>query len=143
MPNQPLTASLDPAVAERLAEAVNRAFEVFEADEADFADDVFCDLLPPLWRFQLQGRTALEAQLRAVTPVGSTVRLLRVVPTNGGFVLEHEHTQPGGDGLEIARRLVLCEVRDGRIAEVTVYCNGGWDDDLRARHAEAAPMLRP
>ena len=44
---------------------------------------------------------------------------------------------------EVARRIFLCEVRDGRIAEVTCYCNGGWDDDLRARHAAEAPMLRP
>jgi hypothetical protein len=142
MPNEQLTATLDPAVAEHLAEALNRTFETFEADEADFAGDVFCDLLPPLWRFQLQGRGALEAQLRAITPGGSTVRLLRVVPTASGFVLEHEHTQEG-EHVEVARRLVLCEVRDGRIAEVTVYCNGGWDDELRARHAASAPMLRP
>ena len=43
----------------------------------------------------------------------------------------------------MARRLVLCEVRDGRIAEVLVYCNGSWDAALRARHAVEAPMLRP
>ncbi len=43
---------------------------------------------------------------------------------------------------EIARRLWLCEVRDGVITEVVGYCNGGWDDELRARHAAEAPMLR-
>ena len=43
----------------------------------------------------------------------------------------------------VARRLWLCEVRDGRITEVVGYCNGGWDDELRARHAAEAPMLRP
>jgi hypothetical protein len=31
----------------------------------------------------------------------------------------------------------------GRIAEVTVYCTGEWDDELRARHAAEAPMIRP
>ena len=41
---------------------------------------------------------------------------------------------------EVARRLWLCEVRDGRITEVVGYCNGGWDDELRARHAAEAPM---
>jgi hypothetical protein len=35
-----------------------------------------------------------------------------------------------------------CEVSDGRIAEILSYCNGGWDDELRARHAAEAPMLR-
>lgn len=24
---------------------------------------------------------------------------------------------------------------------VTTYCNGGWDDELRARHAAEAPMI--
>ena len=66
-------------------------------------------------------------------------RVLRVVPTVSGFVLEHEENQ--GDA--VARRLVVCEVRDGRIAEVVVYCNGEWDPALRARQAAEAPMLRP
>jgi ketosteroid isomerase-like protein len=42
-----------------------------------------------------------------------------------------------------ARRLHLCEVADGRITAVTTYCNGGWDAELRARHAAEAPMVRP
>jgi hypothetical protein len=142
MTDQALTPTLEHGVAERLAAAVNRTFETCEASEADFAPDVFCDLLPPLWRFQVEGREALAAQLSAITPPGSSVRGLRVVPTVTGFVLEHEHTQPGDGGVEVARRLVLCEVRDGRVAELLVYCNGGWDDDLRARHAAEAPMVR-
>ena len=56
-------------------------------------------------------------------------------------VPQHEETQHGAG--EVARRLWLCEVRDGRIAEVVGYCNGGWDAALRARHAAEAPMLRP
>ncbi len=31
---------------------------------------------------------------------------------------------------------------DGRIADIVSYCNGGWDEELRARHATEAPMLR-
>ena len=67
---------------------------------------------------------------------------LRVVPTATGFVMEHEETQRG-ERTEVARKLWLCEVREGRITEMTAYCNGGWDDELRARHAAEAPMLRP
>jgi hypothetical protein len=66
---------------------------------------------------------------------------LRVVPTDSGFVMEHEETSH--DTGETARRLWLCDVVDGRITEVVGYCNGGWDDELRARHAAEAPMLRP
>ena len=58
-------------------------------------------------------------------------------------MLEHLETGLNGRDREVARRLFLCEVRDGRIAEVVGYCNGGWDDELRARHAAEAPMLRP
>jgi hypothetical protein len=107
-----------------------------------FSTDAFFDLYPPLWRFQLQGPDAFVAQLRAISEGEPSARILRVVPTATGFVLEHEETQRGAR-VEVARRLWLCEVRDGRISEVVGYCNGGWDDELRARHAAEAPMLRP
>jgi hypothetical protein len=106
-----------------------------------FADDAFFDLYPPLWRFQLQGPDAFAAQLRSIADGESRVRALRVIPTATGFVLEHEEVQRGA-AVMVARRLWLCEVRDGRITEAVGYCNGGWDDELRARHAAEAPMLR-
>ena len=124
---------------EQLATEFNRCFETFEAPEDLFADDVFFDLYPPMWRFQVQGAAAVGTQLRAISgDAPPTVRSLRVVPTDSGFVTEHEEVHEG----EIARRLILCEVRDGRITEAVVYCNGGWDAELRARHAAEAPMLR-
>ena len=68
---------------------------------------------------------------------------MRVVPTATGFVLEHEESQRLASGeVEVARRLHLCEVRDGLVTEVVTYCNGGWDEQLRARHSAEAPMLR-
>jgi len=123
----------------QMATAFNRCFETLDAGEDLFAPDAFFDLLPPFWRFQLRGPDAFAAQLRQLagdTPVSA--RLLRVVPTATGFLVEHEETAHG----EVARRLWLCEVRDGRITEVLGYCNGGWDAALRARHAVEAPMLR-
>jgi hypothetical protein len=132
----------DAANVERLSIAFNRCFETFEAPEDAIADNVFCDLYPPFWRFQLQGRDALTTQLRAISHGATTAHVLRVVPTATGFVMEHEETE-GGDHGEIARRLWLCDVRDGRITDVVGYCNGGWDAALRARHAAEAPMLRP
>lgn len=56
--------------------------------------------------------------------------------------MEHEETQRG-EHTEVARKLWHCVVHDGQIVEATCYCNGGWDDELRARHAAEAPMLRP
>ena len=142
MTTQQMDAIADAATIERLSTGLNRCFETFEPDADLFASDAFFDLLPPQWRFQLEGSKAFADQLRAIAEAPSTVRLMRVVPTATGFVMEHEETQHLPDPV-VARRLILCEVRDGRIADVTVYCNGGWDDALRARHAVEAPMLRP
>ena len=138
----PTTEPITIAGADQLSAAFNRCFETLDAGEDVFAEDVFVDLYPPFWRFQLQGRVAFVAQLRAISEGVSSARILRVVPTASGFVMEHEETQRG-ERTEVARRLWLCEVRDRRITEVTGYCNGGWDDELRARHAAEAPMLRP
>ena len=128
---------------ERLSAELNRCFETLEVPEDLFAPDAFFDLLPPLWRFQLVGPSAFEAQLRAIARGTPESRVLRVVPTETGFVLEHEETQRDDGTVEVARRIWLCEVRDGRIADVTCYCNGGWDDALRARHAAETTLIRP
>lgn len=142
MPSQQIETTPDVATVERLSTAFNRCFETLEAGEDVFVEDVFFDLFPPLWRFQLQGSQEFAAQLRAICEGEPTARILRVVPTVSGFVMEHEETQRGVK-TEVARRLWLCEVRDGRITDVVGYCNGGWDDELRARHSAEAPMLRP
>ncbi len=135
-------AMLDGATIDRLSRAFNRCFETQEVPADLFTPDAFFDLLPPLWRFQLEGPDVFEAQLRATTDGDVTARIVRVVPTASGFLLEHEETQRT-EVVHTARRLWLCAVRDGRISEVTGYCNGPWDDELKARHAAEAPMLRP
>lgn len=135
---------LDAQTIERLSTDFNRCFEQFDAADDLFAPDVLFDLLPPFWRFQLRGPQAFVAQLAQIAEGPATARILRVVPTRTGFVLEHEETQhPAGGSPVVARRLWLCEVEAGRIREVVGYCNGGWDDALRARHAAEAPMIRP
>ena len=143
MTTTPVQQSPDTATVERLAAAFNRSFETCEDPEGILSPDVFLDLYPPFWRFQLQGRDAIQQQLRKLNE-GSEVtsRILRVVPTVEGFLLEHEETSRG-EQTEIARKLWHCVVRDGQIVEATCYCNGGWDEELRARHAAEAPMLRP
>ena len=143
MPSQQIEATTDPATVERLSTAFNRCFETLEDDGDLFTDDVFFDRLPPFWRFQLQGPEAIAAQLRAISEGPSTTRVIRTVPTATGFVMEHEESQQVGPNVVVARRLWLCDVRDGRISRAIGYCNGGWDEELRARHAAEAPMLRP
>jgi hypothetical protein len=139
----PIEQGPDTATIERLAESLNRSFETGEDPDEILSPDVFFDLYPPYWRFQLQGRDAIQEQVRKLNEgTDVTSRILRVVPTADGFLLEHEETQLG-EHTEVARKLWVCVVRDGQIVEATCYCNGGWDDALRARHAAEAPMLRP
>lgn len=127
-----------------LAEALNRCCDTLEVPDGLFTDDAFFDLYPPFWRFQLQGPAAFEAQLRAIAGDAEVhARVLRVVPTATGFLLEHDEEARHGAAVEVARRLWVGEVRDGRIAELTCFCNGGWDDELRARHAAETTLLRP
>jgi hypothetical protein len=136
--------ALDPATAERLSAAFHRCFSHFEADDDVFASDAFFDLLPPMWRFQLDGPgEVFTAQLRSLAEGPVEIEVLRTVPAVGGFVTEHVETHRTPDGPLVARRLHLCEVTDGRISAVTTYCNGGWDLALQARHAAEAPMVRP
>jgi hypothetical protein len=143
-----MTARIDTApdavTAEVLAAEFHRCFRDFTARDDLFASDTLYDLLPPRWRFQLRGPgAAFCEQLRAIAEGPVEVEVLRTLPTSSGFVTEHVETQhtPGGD--VVARRLHLCEVRNHQICGVTTYCNGGWDDELRARHAAEAPMIRP
>ncbi len=135
-------AATDPAVIRRLADDFHRCFETFDAAPGLFAADALFDLYPPFWRFQIQGPEAFTQQLRAIASGPVTVEVLRMVATASGFVSETEEIviQPQH---EVARHLWLCEVRDGSITEVVGYCNGGWDDELLARHAAEAPMFRP
>ena len=128
---------------EELSRRFHAVLESREPDPDLFTDDCFYDLLPPFWRFQIQGPDVYVGQLKEITGADSTIEVLRTVPTATGFVTEHVQAQTVDGKHEVARRLCLCEVRDGRISAVSVFCNGGWDEELRARHAAEAPMLRP
>jgi hypothetical protein len=133
----------DTATVERLSTAFNRCFVDFDAGDDLFTDDAFFDMMPPHWRFQLVGGDAFVRQLRSIAQGPVTSDVLRVVPTAEGFLLEHQERQETAQGLVTARRVWICAVHDHRISEVVGYCNGGWDDELRARHAAEAPMVRP
>jgi ketosteroid isomerase-like protein len=133
----------DISTAERLSEALAEVFRTAEMGDV-LTDDVFLDGNPPLWRFQLQGIEAFAEWYKSYAPNGmDEVTVVRTVPTATGFVAELTE-RVRDDGKEITgREIVLCTVRDGRISELTVYCTGDWDEELRARHAAEAPMLRP
>jgi hypothetical protein len=137
------SAPVDVTEIERLSRQFADVFDTFEASDGDFAPDAFFDLNMPVWRFQLEGAANFATQLKQINEGPVRMEVTRTVPTVSGFVTEHvEHQQVDGEDIT-ARRIWLCEIRDGRIAEATGYCSGEWNEELRARHAAEAPMIRP
>ena len=90
----------------------------------------------------MQGVDDFESWRRGLAPEGSGINILRTWPTLSGFVTEYEEFEEEEGQLLTSRKIFLCEVREGRIAELVGYCTGGWDEELRKRHAIEAPMLR-
>ncbi len=108
-----------------------------------FTSDFFLDGHPPFWWFQVQGLDAFTTWLEAYVAHGPAVDVVRTTTTEDGFLAEHLVSETVPDrGFLTARRLHVCTVRDGQIAEMTVFCSGDWDEALRARHAAEAPILR-
>ena len=134
--------TLDDGLAQELSERLADVFRTADVGDV-LTEDVFLDGHPPLWRFQLEGRDTFAAWLKGYSPDGVETTVVRTIPTATGFVTEltGRHDEDGEEMTD--RKLVLCTVRDGRIAELTVFCSGDWDAALRARHTAEAPILRP
>jgi hypothetical protein len=133
---------LDDATAQDMSERLADFFRTTETGDI-FSDDVFLDGHPPLWRFQLQGRGNLADWYRSYAPAGCQTIVISVLPTATGFVTEFvgQHTENGE--LVTDRKLLMCQVRGTQIAELTIYCSGDWDAELRSRHAAEGTLLRP
>jgi ketosteroid isomerase-like protein len=141
-PTTPTTIPIDDGTAQELSERLADVFRTGNVNDV-LADDMFLDGHPPLWRFQLQGLDAFSAWLAGYTPDGAETTVVRTIPTATGFVSEFvgHHDENGNDLTD--RKILLCEVRGGQVSELTVYCSGDWDAELRARHAAEAPIIRP
>ena len=136
------TIVFDDAAAQELSERLADVFRTAKVGNV-FTEDVFLDGHPPLWRFQIQGRDNVAAWLQGYSPDGADITVVRTVPTATGFVTEFVGRHDDGGDEMTDRKILLCDVRDRRIAELTIYCSGDWDNALRARHASEAPILRP
>ena len=128
--------------ARRLSEALAQVLRTGDTGDV-FTDDVFLDGHPPYWRFQLQGIDDFRSWLQGYVGDGRAVDEVRTIETGSGFVTEQTEAAHTDAGLITGRQLILCEVRDGRIAALSVFCSGEWDEALRERHAAEAPILRP
>jgi len=131
--------ALDDATAQELSERLADVFRTADVGDA-LAEDVFFDGHPPLWRFQLQGRDTFAAWLKGYSPDGVETTVVRTIPTATGFVTEFVGRHEENGEVLTDRKILLCEVQDGRIADLTVYCSGDWNAELRDRHAVEAPL---
>ncbi|HEY7295535.1 MAG TPA: hypothetical protein VH916_10860 [Dehalococcoidia bacterium] len=134
---------MDAAAARALSAKLIRFLETGNPAEDLFTPDVFCDYTMPLWRLQACGLSDLVRLRQTGHPALGTVPGHRVDPTPTGFVLEvEERWQQGGQNW-YSRELFRADVRDGRIAELTIYCTGDWDAAQQARHRREVQLLRP
>jgi hypothetical protein len=126
-----------------LAKKLIAFLETGDAPDGLFTADVFVDFTSPRWREQGQGIERVVAMRRAGHPGPGTVPRFRLDATDAGFVLEvEERWQQFGEDW-YCRELFRADVRDGAIAELSVYCTGDWDRARRAEHARAVRLLRP
>jgi hypothetical protein len=133
---------VDDAVAQELSERLADVFRTGHAGDV-LTDDVFVDGNPPFWRFQLQRRDSFNAWIKSFMPDGAETTVIRTIPTVSGFVTEFTGRHEA-DGEEMTdRKILVAELRHGRIAELTIYCSGDWNAELRARHASETELIRP
>jgi hypothetical protein len=128
---------------EVLADALVEFLETGSAPEGLFAADVFCDFTLPQWRLQAIGRDELVAMRRHSHPGPGTVPRRRLDATATGFVLEVEERWQDADGDWYCREMFRADVRDGTVAQLSVYCTGDWDAARRERHAREVRLPRP
>ena len=129
---------MDNEGAKKIAERFVRVVETNDPSDV-FAEDVFCDINVPEWRFQMQGADAIARWLGGEQPDGCTVPSWRADATEHGVIVEV--VQQLGD--EIARNIHRLDVRDGKIVEWTMYCSGVWSKETQETQRREAPMFRP
>ena len=108
-----------------------------------FAADAFADLSLPQW--WIQAATAEEVvAIRAQShPFPGQVRVERVEQTDHGFIVEFEERWVNEGQRWYCREMIRADVVDGRIAELSIYCTGDWDEARQREHAAAGQLLRP
>jgi hypothetical protein len=136
-----LVSILDDALAQELSERLADVFRTADAGDV-LADDIFLDGNPPLWRFQLQGRDAFDAWIKSFMPHGADTTVVRTIPTATGFVSEFTGRHEDDGQVITDRKILLAGVRAGRIGELTIYCSGDWNTELRARHDAETQLIR-
>ncbi|HEU5038595.1 MAG TPA: hypothetical protein VFT70_16435 [Nocardioides sp.] len=126
-----------------LADKLVRFLETNVPPDGLFADDLFTDFTMPLWRLQAEGREAGVRLRSNGHPGGGRVPRARLDDTSTGFLLEVEEEWEDRGQTWYCRELLRCDVTDGAVSQLSVYCTGDWDEATVARHAEAVTLSRP
>ncbi|HEY7134800.1 MAG TPA: hypothetical protein VIB48_07020 [Acidimicrobiia bacterium] len=133
---------MDEREAERLAQLMVTFLETGTPPEGLFRPDVFCDFTLPHWRMQARGIEDVAGVRKAGHPGPSTVTRRRVDPLPNGFVIEFEERWDDAGAGWYSREMIRCDVVDGSIAELSVYCTGDWDEARQAEHAQAVRLIK-
>lgn len=104
--------------------------------------DAVLDANVPHWRYQLQGRAAIAAQLKQEAPPGARVTSVRPTVTERGVAVEIEGRFGEGSDERLWREVHLFATDGAAVTEHVIYCTGLWDAATIARQAAEAPMVR-
>lgn len=125
-----------------IARKLIQYLETGELPAGLFAADVFLDFTPPLWRIQARGIADATAIRRKGHPAPGEVSSWRLDPTRRGFVLEVEERWVEDGKRWYCREMLRVDVRDGEIAELSVYCTGDWTAERCEQHSREVQLLR-
>ena len=133
----------DPAVAEELATKLVRFLETNTPPEGLFTEDLFTDFTMPLWRIQAGNRDGGVQIRTSGHPGQGRVPRTRLDVTGTGFLLEVEEEWDDQGQRWYCRELMRCDVTDGQVSAISVYCTGDWDEATVARHRDSVELIRP
>jgi hypothetical protein len=134
---------MNPDAARSLSEKMIVFLETGTVPDGLFQPEVLLDLNVPTWRLQARGAEDLARVRKDSHPWPGAVTRWRTDPTPGGFVLEFEERWHNEGQEWCAREMMRMDVVDDRIAVLTVYCTGDWDQARQREHAASVALLRP
>jgi hypothetical protein len=119
-----------------------RFLETGTVPDGLFAPEVFSDLSLPQWRVQAATADEIVAIRVEGHPIPGQVMVERVEQTDHGFTIELEERWEHEGQQWYCREMIRADVVDDRIAELSIYCTGDWDEAKQREHAEAVRLIR-
>ena len=102
-----------------------------------FCEDVVLDATVPNWHFVRRGQGAVRAELSGWFADPGRFDTLRRTPLPDGELVAFDLTWEEGGVPHACRQAHVLALRDGRIAQDTVWCGGRWPASLLADMEEA------